>query len=92
MTKNEVTLAAGGVNSTIRLRVTAENGTTVTAVTGGNLDYTIAVYRLRALPSANAALTSLSINGGSNNVADFTANNLSAEAHKVTVPFATTVC
>ena len=88
---NEVTLAAGGVISTIRLRVTAEDGNTVTADTGGNLDYTIAVYRLRALPSANAALTSLSINGGTNNVAGFTAGDLSAEAHKVTVPFTTTV-
>ena len=80
---NEVTLGMEGTTSTIRLNVTAEDGQTSTAATGDNVDYTIAIYRLRALPSANAALNIWTING--NPVPGFTAGALSTEAHSMTV-------
>ena len=52
--KNEVTLDGAGVRTDITLTVTAEDG----ATTG---TYTITVYRLRALPSADATLNALAV-------------------------------
>ena len=77
----EVTLTAAGATTNISLLVTAEDGTTTET-------YTIAVYRLRSLPSANATLSNLTLNDET--VPGFTAGTLSKHTHSLTVPFATT--
>ncbi len=83
---NEVTLGAAGLTSTITLTVTAEDGTVSSA------PYTVAVYRLRVLPSADASLSVLTVTGGA--LLDlspaFVANALSAETHKARAPFSDT--
>ena len=84
---NEVTLGAAGTTSTITLTITAEDGSTVTADTGENLDYTVAIYRLRPLASANAALNVWTLNGTP--VEGFATDALSTSTHNVTVPFTT---
>ena len=57
VSNNEVTLADAGTTTTITVTVTAEDGTASNA-------YTIAVYRLRELPSANASLSNLTVAPG----------------------------
>ena len=54
---NEVTLEAAGATTVITLTVTAEDGTTSNSAA----PYTINVYRLRALPSADATLSALAV-------------------------------
>ena len=54
---NKVTLLAAGTTTNITVTVTAEDGTASNA-------YTIAVYRLRELPSANASLSGLAVAPG----------------------------
>ena len=53
---NEVTLADAGNETDIMLTVTSESG--------AEREYTIAVYRLRSLPSADATLATLTVNQG----------------------------
>ncbi|MDE2687656.1 MAG: cadherin-like beta sandwich domain-containing protein [Chloroflexota bacterium] len=84
---DEVTLAEAGATTAITVTVTAEDGSTTTTPV-----YTINVYRLRALPSADASLASLTVTGAAalTLAPAFTANTLSAEAHKATAPFSDT--
>ena len=85
--KNEVTLDGPGVRTDITLTVTPENGDT-----SDNDVYTIRVYRLRALPSADASLQTLTVTGASELTLSptFTASTLSKEPHKTTAPFSDT--
>ena len=80
--KNEVTLDGPGVRTDITLMVTPENGDS-----DDDVDYTIRVYRLRPLASANAALNVWTFNNTP--VEGFTAGALSTSTHNLTVPFAT---
>ena len=62
---NEVTLDVAGGTTTITVTVTPESGATPDAAATpplpGNKVYTIVVYRLRELPSANASLSNITI-------------------------------
>ena len=65
ITNDEVDLAAAGSPTTITVTVTPESGETAapsaTPPTPGNKVYTITVYRLRALPSADASLSGITV-------------------------------
>ena len=83
---NEVTLEAAGATTVITLTVNPEDGTS----TAGT--YTINVYRLRALPSADATLATLAVTGASplTPSPEFVANTLSTETHRIRAPFTDT--
>lgn len=71
---NEVTLDAAGTTTAITVTVTPECGASIVAADpstspptpacGGDNAYTISVYRLRELPSANASLSGLTVAPG----------------------------
>lgn len=84
---DEVTLAEAGATTAITVTVTAEDGSTTTTPV-----YTINVYRLRALPSADASLATLTVEGASALTLSpaFAANALSTEAHRTRAPFSDT--
>ena len=83
---NEVTLGDAGTRTDIALTVNPEDGTS----TAGT--YTIRVYRLRALPSADASLATLTVTGAAQLTLApaFAANTLSTEAHRTRAPFSDT--
>ena len=84
---NEVTLEAAGATTVITLTVTAEDGSTVSDPV-----YTINVYRLRALPSGNAALATLTVTGASALTLSptFTDQTTTARMFNTTAPFSDT--
>ena len=84
---NEVTLTAAGETTAITLTVTAEDGTTVSSPV-----YTVNVYRLRALPSGNATLNTLSVSGASalTLAPAFTNATTTARMFNTTAPFSDT--